>query len=243
MTPTKEEWQRKGEGHRQRLRDKFLERGLESFRDDEVLELILTFGTPRSDCKELARGLLVRFGSLAAVLEASQPELRQAPGLGPKNGFALHFVHAVARRYLEHRLKAKDYLRSSREVADYLIHAMRDLRREVFTVIFLDASHGIIETEIIAEGTLTSNTIHPRELIRLALQHHAAALVVAHNHPSGNPNPSGEDRRLTRNLYLACAVVQIQLLDHLIVAGSERPYSFADAGLMAEIKTEVAALL
>lgn len=243
MTPTKEEWQRKGEGHRQRLRDKFLDRGLDSFPDDEVLELLLTFGTPRSDCKELARSLLARFGSLAAVLEASQAELLQVRGLGAKNGFALHFVQAVARRYLAHRLKAKDYLRSSREVGDYLIHALRDLRREVFVVIFLDASYGIIATETIAEGTLTSNTIYPRELIRLTLQHHAAAVVVAHNHPSGNPAPSPEDRRLTRSLYLACAVVQIQLLDHLIVAGSDRPYSFAEAGLMAEIKTEVAALL
>lgn len=236
----KAEWQEKGAGHRQRLRDKFLARGIEAFTDAEVLELLLTMGTPRKDCKEEARALLATFGTLAGVLETASPQLQQVPGVGPKNSFAIHFIQGVARRYLRQRLAAKQYIRSSTEVADYLVHAMRDLKREVLMVIYLDASHAIIDSEVVAEGTLASNTIYPRELIKLALAQHAAALVIAHNHPSGNRQPSAEDRRLTRNLYLALSFVNIRLLDHLIVAGSDPPFSFADNGLMTQFADECA---
>lgn len=225
-------------GHRQRLRDKFAARGIDSLEDSEVLELLLTLGTPRRDCKKSARAALKKFGSLAKVLEASRPELQKVHGLGPINIFALTFIQAAARRYLKERLNERNYLRSSREVADYLNHSMRHLKKEVFTVIYLDAAHAIIDTGIIAEGTLTCNTIYPRELIKLALKHHAAALVVAHNHPSGSLSPSSDDIRLTGHLYEACRLVNINLLDHLIVGSSEKPYSFADHGLMAEIRKE-----
>lgn len=237
------DWQHKGSGHRQRLRDKFLARGLEAFADDEVLELLLTMGTPRKDCKAEARALLAAFGTLAGVLEAAPPQLQQVSGVGPKNAFAIHFIQGVARRYLRQRLAAKDYLRSSREVADYLVHALRDLKREVLLAIYLDASHAIIDSEILAEGTLTSSTVYPREVIKPALARHAAALVIAHNHPSGSREPSAEDRRLTRTLYLALSLVGIRLLDHLIVAGSSPPYSFADHGLMSQVAEECAAIL
>jgi len=233
---TGQEWQNRGAGHRQRLREKFLEKGLETLTDSEVLELLLTLGTPRKDCKDMARAALKRFGSLPEVLEASPDELQQIKGIGPVNSFALGFVHAVGRRYLQERLQDRHYLRSSREVADYLIHSMRDLKKEVLNVIFLDASHAIITTRIIAEGTLTTNTIYPRELVKLAIELHAASLVIAHNHPSGALTPSADDINLTRHLYLACSLVNINLLDHLIVGNSSQPYSFADHGLMAEIR-------
>ncbi len=235
----KTDWQNRGAGHRQRLRDRFLERGLDGFTDAEVLELVLTLGTPRKDCKEMARALLDRFGTFAAVLEASQAELQQVKGVGAKNGFAIHFVHAVARRYLKQQLHDKHYLRSSKDVADYLIHAMRGLKREVFTVIFLDAGYGIIDSEIICEGTLTTNTIHPRELIQASLVRHAAAVVIAHNHPSGSLSPSPADRKLTRHLFLACAFAGIELLDHLIIGAAKRPFSFADQGIMDEIRRDL----
>jgi len=233
----------KGSGHRQRLRDKFRERGIDAFGDDEVLELLLTMGTPRTDCKDAARAALAQFGSLEKVLEASPEELKQVKGIGPNNIFAIHFLHGVSRRYLQQRLREKKYLNSSREVAYYLTHAMRDLKREVFMVIFLDAAHAIIDSRIVSEGSITSNTIYPRELVKEALQCNAAALVVAHNHPSGNLTPSDADRRLTKNLYLACALMNINLLDHLLVAGDGTPYSFADHGLMAEVREECATLL
>ncbi|MBN4071715.1 hypothetical protein JYT30_00975 [Desulfotalea psychrophila] len=117
----KKEWQKKGAGHRQRLRDRFLERGLEGFSDAEILELLLSFGTPRSDCKEPAKAALKQFGSLAAVLEEPLVGLQEIKGIGPKNAFAVHFIHAVARRYLKDRLQGKRYLHSSTDVRDYLL--------------------------------------------------------------------------------------------------------------------------
>lgn len=237
----KERWQQKGTGHRDRLRGRFLERGLEGFTDAEVLELLLTFGTPRSDCKESARALLASFGSLAAVLEAPVKRLLEIKGVGPKNSIALHFVHAVARRYLHERLRGKRYLHSSHEVTEYLQHALRGLKKEVFMAIFLDSSHAIIETEVIAEGTINVNTVYPRELIARAIALHAAALVIAHNHPSGALKPSSQDLHLTRTLFIICSWLHIQLLDHLIIGDGY--FSFADNGLMSNIKDESAVLL
>jgi DNA repair protein RadC len=232
----KEQWQKKGEGHRQRLRKKFSERGIDAFTDAEVLELLLTFGTPRRDCKETARAALKHFGnSLPAVLDAPVLELKKIKGLGPNNVFALHFVQGVARRYLRQQLQSKQYLTSSKEVAEYLIHAMRNRKREVFIAIFLDASHAIIADETIAEGTVNVNTIYPRELMKRALRHNAAAMVIAHNHPSGNQKPSAQDIKLTRTLFLACALMNMKLLDHLLIGAASQTYSFADHGIMAEI--------
>ena len=233
----KKDWQKKGAGHRQRLKDKFQQHGLEALTDSEVLELLLILGTPRKDCKEQARALLTHFGSLARVLEAPAAELQKIKGVGPKNCFAVHFLHGVARRYLKHRLQEKQYLHSSRQVTEYLIHSMRDLQQEVFLAIFLD------DTEVVARGTLAANIIYPRELVKLALEHNAAALVVAHNHPSGSLQPSIQDHHLTKTIYLACSFMNIKLLDHLIIGQSEKTYSFADHGIMAGIGEECSRVL
>ena len=229
----KEQWQKKGEGHRQRLRNRFLDRGLEGFSDAEILELLLSFGTPRSDCKEPARAALKQFGSLAAVLEEPITGLQQIKGIGPKNGLAVHFIQAVARRYLAERLRGKRYLHSSGEVRDYLIHSLRGLKKEVLTVIYLDASHAIIHSETVAEGTINVNTVYPRELIKKALEQNASALIIAHNHPSGSLEPSAQDLQLTRTLTLLGNMMQIQLLDHIVIGDGS--YSFADHGLMTDI--------
>lgn len=232
----KAEWQQKGQGHRGRLRDRYLERGLESFTDVEVLELLLSFGTPRSDCKEPARDLLKRFSTLAAVLEASPESLQDVRGVGPKNSFAISFVQAVAGRYLQQRLAGKRYLHSSDDVRKYLEHSMRGLKREVLTVIYLDSSHAIIGSEVVAEGTINVNTVYPRELVNRAISNHAAAIIIAHNHPSGSLKPSSQDISLTRNLYLIFSFLQIQLLDHFIIG--DGTFSFADKGMIKELATE-----
>ena len=239
----RDEWQRRGEGHRQRLRDKFLAQGIEAFTDAEIIELLLTFGTPRSDCKEAARALLAQFGSLPAVLDAAPVQLQQVKGVGPKNTFALHFIQGVARRYLHQRVVGKEYVRSSREVADYLIHSMRGLQHEVLTVVFLDAAHAVIDATVVAEGTVTVNTIYPRELVKAALARNASALVIAHNHPSGSLTPSRQDSELTRSLYLVCSFMHLDLLDHLIIGAGDQVYSFADQGLMASIREDCRRLL
>ena len=237
----KELWQKKGEGHRARLRDRFLLNGLDGFSDAEVLELLLSFGTPRTDCKEPARKLLNKFGTFSKVIEAPLAALQEVQGVGPKNGFALHFVHAVASYYLKERLTGKRYLHSSQDVIDYLTHSLRGLKKEVFTVIFLDASHAIIDSAVVAEGTLTVNTVYPREIIKKALDFHAAAIIIAHNHPSGSLQPSPQDMKLTRSLFMLCSSMQIQLLDHLIIGDGS--YSFADNGLMVDIRNECSTIL
>jgi len=234
----KSKWQRKGAGHRQRLRDKFLEHGITAFTDAEIIELLLTFGTPRSDCKDAARIALDELGSLPAVLDAPARRLAKIKGVGAKNVFALHFIQGVARRYLQQRLAGKKYITSSGDVADYLVHLLRSLKREAFVVVYLDASHGIIDTEVLSEGTVTVNTVYPREVVIAALKRNAAAIVIAHNHPSGSMKPSPQDHQLTRTLHIICNFMHIRLLDHLIIGDGDQPFSFADHGIMSSIKDD-----
>ncbi|HFB83706.1 MAG TPA: JAB domain-containing protein [Thermodesulfatator sp.] len=235
----KEDWQRRGAGHRQRLREKFMEYGLSAFTDAEILEVLLSFGTPRKDCKVPARKALQHFKGLAQVLEAPVEELVKIPGLGPKNIFALKFVQGVARRYLERRIKEKVYLRSAREVYEYLYHSMADLKKEVFKAIYLDARGAILAVEDLFRGTVNMSHVYPRELIERTLRHNASALVVAHNHPSGDTTPSREDLHLTRRLIIICEMLEIRLLDHLIIGHPGKYYSFAERGLMDSLREEV----
>ena len=151
---------KKGEGHRQRLRDKFLERGLSAFTDEEALELLLSLGTPRKDCKPMARAAIKSFGGLRGVLEAPIDQLQQIPGIGSKNVVAVRLVHEVARRFLKDRLEGKPYrFGSSREVFDYLYHSMQDLKREVFKALFLDNQNQILFVEDLFEGTLSASAV------------------------------------------------------------------------------------
>lgn len=228
-------WQNKGKGHRARLRDRFLEKGVVGFTDAELLEILLTFGTPRSDCKEAARALLKELGSFSAVLDAPGSVLEKIPGVGPKNSFAIRFIHAVASHYLKDKIQGKTYIQSSTEVIDYLSHSMRGLKKEVFKVVFLDSAHAIIDVETLSQGTLNVNTVYPREIIAQAIERHAAALILAHNHPSGSLHPSAQDITLTKNLYFLCSSLQIRLLDHIIIGNGS--FSFANHGLMATIQS------
>ncbi len=227
----KEDWQKKGEGHRKRLRNKFMEAGLERFSDEEVVEFLLTLGTPRRDVKPQAREALKKFGNLSGVLSAPKEKLTEIKGIGPKNALYLNLVHQVARRYLRDRAKGKAFFGSSKAVFDYLFHSMRDLKREVFKVLFLTRKNQLISDQDVFLGSLTGSAIYPREVVTLALENSAAALVFAHNHPSGDPTPSIEDRKLTRDLVWASQLLMIQVLDHVII-GNNTYYSFADEGLI-----------
>jgi DNA repair protein RadC len=227
----------KGEGHRQRLREKFLSSGLKGFHDYEVIELLLTLGTPRKDCKDAAKAALRRFKTLHGVLEASKQELSEVDGIGSKNLFGIVLVRAVSRRYLERKLERQNPLNNSRDLYNYLYHDMRDRRREHFKVVFLDAKNRVIATETLFKGTLTASSVYPREVVRAALKQQAAALILAHNHPSGDPQPSMEDTAITRQLVFACRVMGITVHEHIII-GNNRYYSFADQGQMARLNNE-----
>ena len=233
----KEDWQSKGKGHRQRLREKFREGGLERFSDEEVVEFLLTLGTPRKDLKPQAREALRKFGSLSGVLSAPAKKLTEIKGIGPKNALYLNLVHQVAGRYLRDRAIGKEFFRSSKAVFDYLFHAMRDLKREVFKVLFLNRKNELIVDQDVFLGSLTGSAVYPGEIMALALEHKAAALVFVHNHPSGDPAPSPEDRKLTKDLVWAASLLMIQVLDHVII-GRGSYYSFADEGLILQFTRE-----
>lgn len=226
-----------GAGHRQRLRERFLAHGLEGFHDYEVIELLLTLGTPRKDCKQAAKAALARFKSLPGVLEASAAELCRVEGIGPKNQFGIRLIKAVAERYLEKRVLQKDCINNSKELFDYLYHSIGDKPREYFKVFFLDSKNRLIASETHSRGTLTASSVYPREVVQAALEHHAAALIFAHNHPSGDPAPSAEDIAITRQLVFAGRVMGITVHEHLII-GDNRYYSFADQGHIARMNRE-----
>lgn len=219
------------EGHRQRLRDKFLKSGLDGFHDYEIIELLLTLGTPRKDCKPIAKKALKKFGSLKEVLETDPNELKSIKGIGDNNVFGLKIAQAVARRYLADRIIDKDIVRSADEVMAYLKHSLRDKNREAFLVIYLNGRNQILKMEELFKGTLTTSAVYPREVVKRALDNNAAALVFVHNHPSGNPNPSQDDLTITKKLKAAAKAIDVSIHDHLIIAGNE-VYSFADNGLI-----------
>ena len=226
------------EGHRKRLREKFLSSGLAGFHDYEVIELLLTLGTPRKDCKPAAKAALRRFKSLQGVFEASQEELCRVEGIGPKNVFGIKLIRAVAQRYLEKKLLGKETIHNSKDLINYLNAYIRDRNRESFVMILLDAKNRVLATQTLSEGTLTASSVYPREVVRTALEHHAAAVIFAHNHPSGDTKPSHEDISITRQLVLACKVMGIQVHEHLIIGGDGH-FSFADEGRLNRMKMEL----
>jgi DNA repair protein RadC len=230
-----------GEGHRKRLRKRFNRSGLAAFLDYEVVELMLTLGTPRRDCKPQAKEAMRRFKTLRGVLEAPPEELQKIKGITAHNIFVIKFMQDVAREFLREQVLGKAYCRSSWEVFDYLYHSMRDLKKEIFKVMFLDSQNGVLEIEDLFEGTLNASAIYPREIIQGAVKHNAAALVFIHNHPAGNPQPSDNDKQITQDLVFAGNIMQIRVLDHIII-GENRYFSFADAGLIEEYNSNFSSL-
>jgi DNA repair protein RadC len=232
----------KGQGHRRRLRERFMTAGLDGFHDYEVVELLLTLATPRQDCKQAAKQALNRFETLPGVLEASDVQLCEVDGLGPRNIFGLKLIKAVAERYLIKKLEHKDALNNSGVLFDYLKHRIRDKQREYFEVIYLDAKNRVLSTQTLFQGTLTASSVYPREVVRAAMDHNAAALIFAHNHPSGDPAPSSEDGAITRRLVFACRLVDIVVHEHIVI-GDDRYFSFADQGYIRQYHQEFESIM
>lgn len=221
------------EGHRKRLRTKFDQSGLAAFLDYEIIELLLTLGIPRKDCKPQAKEAIKRFKTLRGVLQAPPEELQKIKGVSAYNTFVIKFVQELTREFLKEQILDKPFCKSSKEVFDYLYYSMRDLKREVFKVMFLNAQNQVIEVEDLFEGTLTASAIYPREIVEKAIKYNAAALIFAHNHPAGDPEPSDNDKQVTQDLVFAGNIMQIKVLDHIII-GDNRYFSFADVGLIEE---------
>ena len=167
------------------------------------------------------------------MLSASAEELQQIDGIGPHSAFGIRLVQEMAREFLKGKIVDQPFLKSSREIFDYLYHAMRDRKKELFKVVYLSSQNQIIEVADLFEGTVDSSSISPREIIEGALKDNATALIFVHNHPSGNPTPSTSDREMTRQLVYVGKIMQMKAVDHIII-GNDRYYSFADEGLIEE---------
>ena len=219
------------QGHYSRLRQRFLSAGIDGFLDYEVVELLLKLADNRRDQKITAKLLLNTFKSLRGVLEANPEQLKKIKGIGDANIFGLKLVQSVARRYLKEQIIGENYIQSSENVLDYLRHNLRDRGREVFLVVLLNGRNQILDIVELFEGTLTTSAVYPREVIKLILEKDAAVVIFVHNHPSGNPNPSKDDQNLTQKLKAACSTIDVQLHDHLIIAGNDYT-SMADKGMV-----------
>ena len=215
----------------ERPRERLLALGAASLADAELLAILLRTGIKGKSAVDLARQLLGRFGSVAGLLDAGSAILAETPGLGTAKLAQLQAALELARRALKEEISSRSALSSPRAVRDYLRLALAGREQEVFVVLLLDAQHRVIAHEELFRGTLTQTSVYPREVVKCSLRHNAAAVIFAHNHPSGVAEPSHADEILTRSLKSALALVDIQVLDHFIVAGS-RTMSFAERGLL-----------
>lgn len=215
----------------ERPREKLLQRGPDALTDAELLAIFLRTGSPGKSAVDLARDLLGQFGSLRALLSADLPRFCQCRGLGNAKYAQLQAVMEMARRHFLEILQRGDALTSPEMTRAYLCTKLGGYAHEVFACLFLDNRHRIIELEEMFHGTIDGASVYPREVARRALQHNAAAVIFAHNHPSGVAEPSQADRQITSKLQQALGLLDIRVLDHFII-GDGMPYSFAEHGLI-----------
>jgi len=228
----------KAKGHRNRVKERFLKEGPERFTDEDLLELLLIFSIPYKDTRKLARELLNHYKTLDSVLDASLEELSKFKGLKEKSALPLKVVKEVARRYLKAKALKTEYLKSPQEVYDYLKYEMQNLTRETLKAIFLDAKSKILDIETLFEGTITESAVYPREIFAKAVEKKAVSLILVHNHPSGDTNPSKADIKLTKNLILAGYLLQCKIIDHIII-GKDGYFSMAEKGIIENLEKEV----
>lgn len=218
-------------GHRDRLRDRFRQNGGEALADYELLELVLFRLLPRRDVKPVAKSLLAHFGSLSEVLAAPAARLAAMPGIGPSAALELKAIEALIVRAAKSTLVQRPVISSWSALLGYVRLALAAAPREQFRVLFLDRKSQLIADEILGEGTVDQAPVYPREVLRRALELSASALILVHNHPSGDPKPSREDIEVTRQIAAAAKVHEISIHDHLVV-GREGVASFKTLGLL-----------
>jgi DNA repair protein RadC len=215
----------------ERPREKLLALGPRALSDAELLAIFLRIGCAGKSAVDLARDLLVEYGGLRPLLEASQSDFCKGLGLGNAKYAQLQAVLEMGRRHLSAAMKAGDLLTSPELVRQYLSAQLRHQPREVFAVLFLDNQNRLIIYEELFFGTIDGASVYPREVVRRALMHNAAAVILAHNHPSGVAEPSQADERITRRLISALELIDVRVLDHMVVGDAE-VISFAERGLI-----------
>ena len=215
----------------ERPREKLLSRGAEALSDAELLAIFLRTGLPGRSAVDLARDLLSQFGGLRQLLELSHRNLATTPGLGPAKFAQLQAALEMSRRVLEQTLRRGDALRNAADTRRFLTAKLRHQPHEVFACMFLDARHRVIGFEELFQGTIDGASVHPRQVVKRALHHNAAALIFAHNHPSGVAEPSRADEQITLRLKDALSLIDVRVLDHFII-GDGQTISLAERGLI-----------
>ena len=214
-----------------RPREKLLHKGAAALSDAELLAIFLRTGVVGKSAVDLARELLNRFGNLTQLFATSEADFCAVHGMGQAKFVQLQAVLEMSRRALQEQLKTGDILNAPRAVRDYLQLLLRTREQEVFVALFLDTQHRVLAVEELFQGSLSQTSVYPREVVKRALAHNAAAVIFAHNHPSGIADPSHADELITRVLKQALALVEVRVLDHFIVAGGAT-LSFAERGLL-----------
>ncbi len=220
-------------GHRKRLRERFLKTGIKGMSEHEVVELLLTLAIPRKDVKERAKGLLQQFENLKGILDAPREELHKVKGIGSVTPVALKIIKSVATLYLQQDAETRDVLTDPLQISTFWRMRIGGLTNEVFQIGYLDSAYRLLRdgVETLEKGTVDRANVYPRKVVEAALRRRAAAIVLAHNHPNGNVEPSEQDKLLTRALVLAAEAVQLKIVDHLIVSSADT-FSFRQAGLL-----------
>jgi DNA repair protein RadC len=217
--------------HRQRLKQKFAESGIDAFHDYEVLELLLSYAIPRKDVKPLAKKLLHEFGSLKSVVDAEAGSLEKINGISSHTAILIKLIKEMGTLYLKEKAKEKPQINCTSELLNYCKTYMGGLKDEQFCVIYLNAQNRITEIEAIEEGIVNQAVVYPRKVLENALKRKASAIILVHNHPSGHVKPSDADVRLTKTIQETARILDIIVHDHIII-GENRFFSFREEGLI-----------
>lgn len=216
------------EGHRRRLRERFAKSGLAGFHDHEILELLLTYAIPRRDVKTIAKDLLSEFGNnIASVFDAPAEALQRVEGIGENAAVLIGLMPRLFDSYQSSRWVRHETFASTESAVSYLRALLGTQRNEVFCVLALDSKNRLIAVESVQKGSVNRTAVFPRQVVEASLKHRATAVILAHNHPGGGPLPSSADRQLTRRLKKILDDLDIVVHDHIIIAGNDQFYSFA----------------
>ncbi|OGE36987.1 hypothetical protein A3A14_03865 [Candidatus Daviesbacteria bacterium RIFCSPLOWO2_01_FULL_43_38] len=220
----------KDEGHRKRLRERFLESGLDSFLDYEVIELLLSLNTPRKDCKPMAKEAIKKFNGIVGVLDAPIDELMQIYGIGPSNAIGVKIFQNILQIYAKEKINLKKELNNPQMLFEFLKERIGKGKKEHFAILFFDTRNKLLANSV-SVGSLNASIVHPREVFSDAVLKSASFVIVAHNHPSGDPTPSEEDIITTKRLIEAGRILGISVQDHMIVTRNSY-FSFKEQGLI-----------
>ncbi len=217
----------------ERPRERLLKKGVGVLSDAELLAVLLRNGIRGKDAIQLARELISAFGGWRGLMAADPAELGRVKGLGTAKIATLLSAAEIARRHLREGLIGKNYMRDPQAVVDYLYGSLRDRKTEVFKVLFLNKANRVTDEVDLFHGTVDETAVHCREVVKAALERHATAIILVHNHPSGRIQPSAEDREIMAKLKMACAAVSVKILDHVIV-GDNQYFSFSEHRLLVD---------